>query len=399
MAPTSPERPRQVTAVAWTIVVASVLVVFTVFEYVSGLRSLESRERIAEVLAEPPGSDLGVSVSTAIEALRVLAFVAAACATASAVLGYQVLQRSQSARLTLSILAVPLFFAGMPSAGLLAAVVVAAVLMLWLQPARDWYAGRVAAPAVRTPRPPAPPIRGQEPPAQPPAYPPAYPPAQPPVQGPAQPPVQPPVQAPASGPAGAFPPVALPPTDAGPSPYPGTFGQAAPPAAPAAPAHQYQPQPGAPANPYQPLASDRRPSSVVWACVLTWVFSSMTAGMMLVLALVLAVSPDELLDQAYDQSPQLADLPYSRGELTAGILITATALAVWALIAISLAALVFVGSGWARVALMISAVGASLLMLLALWGAVLLVVPLAAAVTTTAALQRPESRLWCTRRR
>ena len=138
MAP-SPERPRQVTAVAWTIVVASVLVVVTVFDYVAGLRTLDSREQIAEVLSEPPGSDLGVSVSTAIDALRVLAFVAAGCATAAAVLGYQVLQRSRSARLILSLLAVPLFFAGMPSAGLLAAVVVAAVVMLWLQPARDWF--------------------------------------------------------------------------------------------------------------------------------------------------------------------------------------------------------------------------------------------------------------------
>lgn len=393
MAPSSPERPRQVTAVAWTIVVASVLVVVTVFEYVAGLRSLESRERIAEVLAEPPGSDLGVSVSTAIEALRVLAFVAAACATAAAVLGFQVLQRSESARLALSVLAVPLFFAGMPSAGLLAAVVVAGVVMLWLQPARDWYAGR--APAARTPRPAAPPAQ------QTPPHPSAPPTAPEPTQ---------PLHPPAAGPAGAFPPVGT-----GPSPYTGTFGQsgapvppqAYPPATPYPPTNPYQAQ--QPVNPYQyqqstnpyqqPPRADRRPSAVVWACVLTWAFSTITAGMMLVLAVVLAVSPDDLLDELYASSPQLSDLPYSRGELTAGVLVMAVGLAAWALVAIALAALVFAGSGWARIALMISAVGASLLMLIMLWGAVLLVVPLAAAVATTAALQRAESRLWCTRRR
>lgn len=378
-ATTTPERPRQVTAVAWTIVVASVLVVVTVFDYVSGLRTLESREQIADLLSEPPGSDFGISVPTAIEGLRVLAFVAAACAAATAILGYQVLQRSTSARLTLSVLAVPLFFAGMPSAGLLAAIVVAAVVMLWMQPTRDWYAGRAVPAKPRTPsaRPQQPGQQSSQQPGQPPAA----------RQG------EQPWSPPPAGPAGGFPPAG----GAAPGPYGGDFGRPAP-GPQAVVDHPYA---GAPqTGPYaRPPREERRPSSVVWACVLTWVFSLMTAGMMLVLAVALAVSGENLIDEAYTQSPQLADLPYSRGELTAGILVMAVALAAWALMAIALAALVFVGSGWARIALQISALGAALLMLLALWGAVFLVVPLAACVATITFLQRAETRMWCARRR
>ena len=55
-----------------------------------------------------PADGLGLSVDAARTALRVSAMVAAACATAAAILGYQVMQRSRSARVALSVLAVPL---------------------------------------------------------------------------------------------------------------------------------------------------------------------------------------------------------------------------------------------------------------------------------------------------
>ena len=113
----TPERPAQVTMVGATVSVACVLVVVTVFDYVSGLRSLDSRDSIASLLAEPPGSDLGVSVNDAIAVLRILAFITAACATAMAVLGITVLQRSRSARLWLTVLSVPLVLAGLASTG------------------------------------------------------------------------------------------------------------------------------------------------------------------------------------------------------------------------------------------------------------------------------------------
>ena len=125
------------------VVVGSVLVVVSSFERMSGLRSLETREAIEKALAEPPASGLGIGVSQVLDLLQVLVMVAAACGTATAILGYQALQRSRSARVALSFLAVPLALAGTVAGGILAPLVAVAVLMLWVQPARDWYDGRV----------------------------------------------------------------------------------------------------------------------------------------------------------------------------------------------------------------------------------------------------------------
>ena len=84
--------------------------------------------------------------------MRVGLMVAAACAAATAVLGVYALQGSRSARLALSILAVPILLTAPLTGGLMAALVAAATMMLWSGPARDWYAGR--------------PVRNLEPPAR-----------------------------------------------------------------------------------------------------------------------------------------------------------------------------------------------------------------------------------------
>jgi hypothetical protein len=167
----TPTRPRQVTLAAWLIMVGSVLVVAMVFDRVSGLHTLETRESVERFLAEPPGNDLGVGVQGVITMLRTFSMVAAGCATAAGILGYQVLRRSRSARLALTVLAVPLFLTGMVTGGFVSSVVAASAAMLWLQPARDWFDGVTrpdparAAPAVRQSGPPvaAPPSQPADP--------------------------------------------------------------------------------------------------------------------------------------------------------------------------------------------------------------------------------------------
>ena len=84
--------------------------------------------------------------------------VSAACATAAAILGYEVLRRSRSARLMLSVLAVPLFLAGLVGVagrGFFPAIVTGAIVMLWFQPARggarDWMDGKAPRPAPTPP--------------------------------------------------------------------------------------------------------------------------------------------------------------------------------------------------------------------------------------------------------
>lgn len=135
----APTRPRQVTLAGWLIMVGSAIVVAMVFERIGALHTLETRESVEKFLAEPPGSDLGVGVDGIITLLRITAMVAAGCATAAAILGYQVLRRSRSARLALTVIAVPLFLTGMVTGGFVSSVVAAAALMLWLQPSRDWF--------------------------------------------------------------------------------------------------------------------------------------------------------------------------------------------------------------------------------------------------------------------
>ena len=118
-------RPRQVTLVAWLTMVGSVIVVVLVFDRIAGLHTLETRQSVEKFLAEPPGSDLGVGVDGVLSVIRTLAMVAAGCATAAAILGYQVLRRSRSARLALTVLAVPLFFAGLVTGGFVSSLVAA----------------------------------------------------------------------------------------------------------------------------------------------------------------------------------------------------------------------------------------------------------------------------------
>jgi hypothetical protein len=128
-----------VTLVAWLTMVGSVIVVLLVFDRIAGLHTLETRQSVEKFLAEPPGSDLGVGVDGVLSVIRTLAMVTAGCATAAAILGYQVLRRSRSARLALTVLAVPLFFAGLVTGGFVSSLVAASAAMLWLQPAREWF--------------------------------------------------------------------------------------------------------------------------------------------------------------------------------------------------------------------------------------------------------------------
>ena len=162
---------------------ASGMLVVSVFERLGDLRSIESRLAIEEFINQPPGSDLGLDLESVLDLLYIVSMVAAGLATAAAILGFHVLKRSRSARIGLSVLALPLFLCGLVTGGFLASVVAASVAMLWLSPARHWFAGTTPEPAtVPAPRPP----RGRRPhrrrpppaaPARPPAtqLPPAWP--------------------------------------------------------------------------------------------------------------------------------------------------------------------------------------------------------------------------------
>lgn len=318
----APARPRQVTLAGWLIMIGSAIVVAMVFERIGGLHTLETRESVEKFLAEPPGSDLGVGVDGIITLLRVTSMVAAGCATAAAILGYQVLRRSRSARLALTVIAVPLFLTGMVTGGFVSSVVAAAALMLWLQPSRDWF----REPGTTT-------------------------------------------SAPRTG--------ALAPRTSSPVGTPTPAAWVPPTAEVSAPT-------GVP-----------RPSTVLRAAMLTWIFSGLTALGLIVTAVLVAVSPDTILDDVHRRSPDLEEQGISDDLLLGVTFVMIAALIVWCIGSAVLAALVLRGIDWARIVLIISAAIAGVLSLLALFaGAFLLVLTLTASVSTILLLVRPDTAAW-----
>lgn len=362
----SPPRPRQVTFTAGLIIGGSVLLVFSVFESISGLRSLATREAVEEFLAEPPGNGMGLSVENVLTMLRVASMVAAACAVAMAILGIQIFKRSHSARIALSVLAVPLMVTGLTTGGVLAPVVTVAVVMLWMQPARDWFAGIEPRPAPEQASRPEPPAWRQDPPSEvPPTVPPSAPPA-------------------ASGPGRPSPPGSVPesvPGSGEPRPYAG-FGTTAP-----------QPAGTSPYGVPQASPADR-PGAVLWACVLTWTLSGLVALGMLASAVVIALSPDLIMDELRRQEPSLAaDL--SEDLLVATTVAMAVVLVVWCAAAIVFAWFAFRRARWAQVTLLVSAgIAGAVCLLATLAGSFPLLLILAGCGVTFSLLLRPEVRAW-----
>jgi len=345
----------------------SVAVVLTVFQQIAGLHTLDTREAVQRLLDAPPFQGTGLSVDDVIGVVRVLSMVAAACATATAILGWHVLQRSKSSRVALTVLAVPLFVTGLGTGGVLSTAVLAAALLLWLQPARDWFDGRWQ-PAPPAPSSPAP-GRTSPPPSSTPSSTPTLPPASPPGAGQEQP-----------RPYAGWPP----PQQSWPLPQ-GTW----PPPASTLPPRAAPPAPGTPAP------SVGRPPAVVAAAVLTWVCSVLLGGLFVAGSLWLMASPDPLMDEMTRQHPELV----SDGSVTVDMVrvmlaVVASVIGLWVLAACVAAFFLLRRAAWARAVLIVSSGVAGLgLVVLALLNSAM-VVPLAGAVAVVALLLRRDVSGW-----
>jgi len=361
-------RPPQVTLAGWTIVAASVVVVLTGFETIGTLYSLEKRHQIELLLATPPWSGLGIGVDGVRQVIHVATLIAAGCATAAAILGYQVLQRSKLARILLSVLAVPLFLAGIVGDAFFSALIAAAAGMLWLSPAREWFAGTWRPPTAEDAR-----ARRTPPAAQPPGAPPS---AQPPSQTLPPPGVAGPPPGPYPG--GPWPPQGMPP-------------QGIPPQGMV---------PGAwlPPRPVQP--HPERPPAVTLGCVLTWVFAALTLVVAVGSVAVIVGNREGLLRQLHEQNPEVFQQGISEDLLVSTTLAIAVIVSVWSLAAIIIGVFTVLGHPWARIALLSSAsVAAALMLGLVLLGQLVVLIPFAAAVATVFALIRPDARSWFAGRR
>ncbi len=336
-------RPREVTWASWLIMAGSVVVVLTAFDRISGLHTLEARQGVEQFLSEPPGEGLGLSVAQVLEAIRVMTMIAGATAAATAILGYQAMQGSKRARLILAILAVPLFIGGLAAGGFMASLVAAAVVWLYLQPARDWFDGIV--------RPAAPEVAA----------------------------------APQGGPrsmigfgrssSGAGP-------DAGDGKHVGKHSQ------------QAVLTQAAPVGPVAYPAPAPRPAPLVWACSITWGMCGLAVLFLGAVILVLATVPDVLFDELRAQDPNFAGSDLSDTEIASASIVSSSLLLVWCLASILFAVFAFQRARWARIALLASAAGSAVLCLVGVLASAVLVVPLALSIVTVALLVRPQTVSW-----
>lgn len=310
---------------------AAVLV--TVWAQVAGLRSLDSQDSWRRLLDEPPLAGSGVTLGQVLDVVHVLAMVAGACAVAAVILGWHALQRSRPALIALTIVSVPLFLAGLTSSAVFPTVVLVAVVMLWLQPARDWYAGREQPPA--STRPSAAPARPSSAPV-----------------------VRPP--APAAGETSAPPP---------------------PPAG-------YQ------LLTTMPREARVRPGAVVAAAAITWVVAALGAILLVAATVDVAARPAQVWQQALSSYPELSQDGYTQSSLVVAVIVVAVLALLWLLAAAVMALLVWFRVGWARTVLVVLAVLSALVLMLCSLVDPVAVVPMIVAVFVAAVLMRPEVTRW-----
>ena len=354
----------------WVTIAGSVLVVLSVFAQISTLGSLDTRRTYEQLLSEPPGDGLGISVETMLQVVRVLAMVTGACAAATAILGWQVMQRSRSARLALTILAVPLFLAGFVTGGFTTSLVAAACVVLWLQPARAWVDGdpvpeRYLRPVERSTA-----TSGPAPGT-------GWPPPPPPAEASSDPSSESPAEAPRTGP----------------SAYQG-FGTAAAATSPVGgPVHQ---------APSAPVPRGSAPQQLRAALVLTWVGCAMVVVGLALSVVAIALDPalvDTEIQRALDENPTMAD-QVSVDQMRVVLLAMLGGLAAWAVAAAVLALLAWLGRSWAWVLLCVSAAAsAGLFFLVTVVGGFVAAIPLALTAGSLALLLRPEVRAWYAARR
>ena len=346
MSTTTEQRPPQVTLASGIVIFASVMVLLTAWERVTTLGSLETQEAIRGVLSDSPFSSLGLDVAGATDLLRVCAMAAAAAACATAILGWYVRKPDRAARLGLTVFAVPVFVSGMSVGGLAGSFVAAGTAMLWLAPAREWFAtGRWTAPT----------------------------PVEPSARDAAS--RRTPSSSVFTAPPQQRPTGQLPPGPAG-SPY----GQQAP-----HPPHAWQHD--------RRQLLDARPAAMVAAFVITVVMAGGLLTMSLLWVAIAGLSP-EFLRSVLEQQPDMFDEGLTFDQVRDTVLAFAGAFIVWCVVALVLAGFAMARRDWARRGLMAIAALSAIGCLYFVLDTPLVVLPAMAAVATVVCLRRVEVRRW-----
>lgn len=359
------QRPPQVTLASSIVMFASVMVLLAAWEQVSTLGSLETQEAIRDFLAEAPFSSLGLDVTGASEVLRIACMVAAAASCATAVLGWYVRKPDRSARLGLTVFAVPVFVTGLAAGGLAGSFVAAGAAMLWMAPAREWFATGRWTPPSPAPAEDAPAQRRTAPDEHGSAWSTPTPPAGPADAGPP----------PAARPFGE-------PVEATHSPY----GQPLAPAAPGATAARRTPD--------QEQLLRSRPGAMIAAFVITVVTAGGLLGLSLLWIAIAGLSPDFLMSVLEQQQPELLEDGLTLEQVRSTVFALAGGFIAWCAVALVLAGYAMARHDWARRGLMVSAAFSAGACFVLVLSTPLTLVPAAAAVATVVCLRRGDVRRW-----
>ncbi|HET7690720.1 MAG TPA: hypothetical protein VFK41_10095 [Nocardioidaceae bacterium] len=365
-------RPRQVTVAGGIGIAGGFFLLIGVFDTMAETRSVDARDSVADFLSRPPGDGLGLTVAEVLDLWRGLLYVAGGLAATALVLAIYLFQRHNGARIGFTVVAALLLLA-MPAIGILPIVLGIAAVGLWSQPARDWFAGRTPqrpalAPSASSHRPPT---------YEPPTY---------------------------------QPPTVAPPSESQPPPYGQAYGQApalqtSPPIQPLQqPSQQPGQQPGQqqPAQPYPPVWAPpsapqvalKRPASVTWAVILTWVFAGLTAMAMALVLLFIAIDRSGFeaeIERQMAADPQIRNLGLSVDELIGVVLAACGVVAFWAVSAVVIAFFAFRRHVWARILLGASAAASAALSLVAILGVVPLLTLIPSVVTVVLLFSRSAS--------
>lgn len=343
-------RPRQVTTAGILGAVGGTLLVLSLFDSVSRLRTVETRDAVEEFLAEPPGDGLGVSVAWVLDALHVVMLVNGALAAVATVLAVYLFWGHRGARIGFTVVSGILLFTSPFSGGVLAVLLAVAAVMLWSRPAREWFAGRDPAepvadevfaarrreqpdpswapPSARSDRPDA---AGWQPERERASGRPADRPAEPAGDRAGD------RSEPASSERSAD----------QPPPAAHRFGEPV--------RQQWSPPAPQPAPTPTGYAPTERPGAVAVASLVTWGLTSMVLFVFVVVVAMLMGGQQALLDQIA-QDPVAATLDMGTGDLLALLWVVSALIIFWCLCAAALAVLVLKRQNWARVLLTISCV-------------------------------------------
>ncbi|MCY7394850.1 MAG: hypothetical protein LH468_01655, partial [Nocardioides sp.] len=186
-----------------------------------------------------------------------------------------------------------------------------------------------------------------------------------------------------------------PPSQPEPAPAPGPGSRSSSPRPPAYGASYGEGQQAAAVAPppVTDLAQEDRPATLVWACVVTWIFTGLAAALMSMVALALVAVPD-LYEEVSRQTPELAEQGITEAQVVTTAVVSTVVVLAWSALATFFAVQLWRRRSWAPVALLASAAAAGLLSVLGALASALLVVPLAACAAVVVLLCRAEVRWW-----